>query len=92
MLADRKDLFLSATAIRIAYSGSGYSVPTPPLEPYIQLGQVGAVQTVWDQSSSALQSSRSSLSSLVNSTAVVQHALEDENPDAFQGDIDARNG
>ena len=89
LVIDRSDLFLSATALRIQYSRSGYSVPTPPLEPYIVLHQVGVVQTVWDQDSSALQSSRSSLNSLVNSIAVVHNALEDENPDTLQGDIDA---
>ena len=47
----RKDLFLSSTAIRLGYSASGFSVPTPPLQPFlpvpvlpVALGQGG----VWD--------------------------------------------
>ena len=49
LLVDRRELFLSATALRLNYSASGYSVPTPPLQPFLILGQVGAVATVWDQ-------------------------------------------
>ena len=51
LYVDRKDLFLNSTAIRLGYSASGFSVPTPPLQPFlpvpvlpVALGQGG----VWD--------------------------------------------
>ena len=49
LLLERSDLFLAATAIRINYAGSGWTVATPPLQPFIRLplaGQGG----VWDLS------------------------------------------
>ena len=52
LYVDRKDLFLSATAIRIHYPGSGFTVRTPPLQPFVPvpvlplaIGQGG----VWDE-------------------------------------------
>ena len=51
LLADRKDLCLLATGIRLHYTGSGFSVATPPVQPFPILGQVGEQQTVWDLSS-----------------------------------------
>ena len=58
---ETKDLLLTATAIRIHYQGSGFSVPTPPVQPALLLaGQGGGV---WDQdlttSSSITESSNS---------------------------------
>ena len=35
LYVDRRDLFLSATAIRINYAHSGFSVRTPPLQHFI---------------------------------------------------------
>lgn len=43
---DKKELFLTATAIKLDYSASNFSVPTPPLQPFIRLelaGQGGGV-------------------------------------------------
>lgn len=37
LYVERKDLFLSATAIRLGYSASGFSVRTPPLQPFLPL-------------------------------------------------------
>ena len=37
LYVDRKDLFLSARAIRIGYAASGFSVRTPPLQPFLAL-------------------------------------------------------
>ena len=82
LLVDRRELFLSATALRLNYLASGYSVPTPPLQPFLILSQVGAVATVWDQdiSEDDLNSSAShNLSGFSGSNAV-----EVENLDTFQ--------
>ena len=73
LLIDRTDLFLTATAFRIQYNGSGYSVATPPVAPFVppvQPGQVG----VWDISSSEGPLSSRSLPSS-------DHALEEANLD-----------
>ena len=61
LILETKDLLLTATAIRIHYQGSGFSVPTPPVQPALLLaGQGGGV---WDQdlttSSSITESSNS---------------------------------
>ena len=42
LLIDRRDLFFSATAVRLAYSASNFTVPTPPLQAFLVLGQVGS--------------------------------------------------
>ena len=60
LFLETKDLLLTATAIRIHYQGSGFSVPTPPVQPALVLaGQGGGV---WDQelSSSSSITDRSS--------------------------------
>ena len=48
LYVDRKDLLLAATATRLCYQGSGWTVATPPVQLYLQpaLGQGG----VWDDS------------------------------------------
>lgn len=58
LYVDRKDLFLSATAIRLKYSASGFSVRTPPLQPFVPVpvlplaaGQGG----VWDEGEDAVE-------------------------------------
>ena len=61
LILETKDFLLTATAIRIHYQGSGFSVPTPPVQPALLLaGQGGGV---WDQdlttSSSITESSNS---------------------------------
>ena len=56
LVIDRQDLFLQATAFRLNYVASGFSVPTPPVQAFllpVQFGQGG----VWDLSSTG--SSRS---------------------------------
>ena len=47
LFIDKSNLFLAATAVRIRYCGSGFSVPTPPVQLALPLaaGQGG----VWDQ-------------------------------------------
>ena len=67
---DRRDLLLAATAVRIHYSGSGWSVATPPVQLYLQpaLGQGG----VWGDSSP-----EPSVRSLPSSPS---NAVENENP------------
>ena len=68
LYVDRRDLLLAATATRLRYSGSGWTVATPPVQLYLQpaLGQGG----VWEESFSD-HSVRSLPSSHSN-------ALEDE--------------
>ena len=43
LLIEQKDLLLSGTALRLQYSASGFSVPTPPLQLFLQpaIGQAG---------------------------------------------------
>ena len=73
-MIDRQDLFLQATAFRLNYTASGFSVPTPPVQAFllpVQFGQGG----VWDLSSTG--SSRS----LPDSNAVEEtdiDAVQDE--------------
>ena len=67
---ETKDLLLTATAIRIHYQGSGFSVPTPPVQPALVLaGQGGGV---WDQE-------LSSSSSITESSS--RHAVEIQDSD-----------
>ena len=47
LIVDRHKLILNAAAIKLASPGSTFSVPTPPLQPYIYLGQVGDIQRCW---------------------------------------------
>ena len=75
LLIDRSDLFLEATAIRICYTGSAWTVPTPPLQvilPLVQPGQGG----VWDFDSDFDSSSSRSL-------PVVSDAVEETNVDTI---------
>ena len=76
LLIEQKDLLLSGTALRLQYSASGFSVPTPPLQVFLQpaVGQGGGV---WDNSVSSNESSV---------PASVANALEDEDLDAIQSD------
>ena len=48
---DKKELLLWATAVRIQYCESSFSVLTPPLQPFIQLPLAHGQGGVWDQSS-----------------------------------------
>ena len=76
LLIDRQDLLLTATAIRIHYTGSNFTVATPPLQIVLApvvFGQGG----VWD-----LSSSEHSVSS--RSIPQSSHALEESNTDAVQ--------
>ena len=74
LVVETRDLTLTATAIRIQYSRSGYAVRTPPVQPQLQLaGQEGGV---WNQEfSSDFESSRSAESD--NSS----HAVESQHSD-----------
>ena len=76
LILDTKDLLLTATAIRIRYQGSGFSVATPPVQPALPLaGQGGGV---WDQD----LSSSSNITEGSNITEVSgNHALEVQNSD-----------
>jgi hypothetical protein len=57
LIVETRELTLTATAVRIHYSGSGFSVPTPPVQPALQLaGQGGGV---WDQEFSSSSSAES---------------------------------
>ena len=74
LVIDRRDLFLQATAFRLNYVGSGFSVPTPPVQLVllpVQFGQGG----VWDLDVSSAASSRSLPTS---------DAVEEANVDTFQ--------
>ena len=73
LYADRRDLLLAATAVRIQYGGSGWTVATPPVQLYLQpaIGQGG----VWDQESSSVEPSSRALPSSGSD------ALEDEHTD-----------
>ena len=76
LIVDRQDLFLQATAYRLHYTGSGFSVPTPPVQAYllpVAFGQGG----VWDLSSSGEEISSRSLPSS-------NDALEETDVDALQ--------
>ena len=85
LLVDRSDLFLCATAINLAYTGSGYSVPTPPLQAFIAPGQLGGAPTVWDLDSSEHRSSVSQVASDSPTVIVTfeNDALEEEHVDHF---------
>ena len=83
LLIDRRDLCLSATALRLHYQGSNYTVPTPPLQAFIVLGQVGEVLTVWDQELSDPGTVPSSGSSAIEFSGVA-NALEEEHLDSVQ--------
>ena len=86
LVIDRNDLFLSATALRLHYTGSNFTVPTPPLQPFLVLGQVGVTPTVWDLDTV------SEASSLPSSTVVnLNNAVEDQRFDNFQDEGDAGN-
>ena len=37
LFVEQKDLLLSGTALRLQYSASGFTVPTPPLQPFLPL-------------------------------------------------------
>ena len=76
LLIDRQDLFLTATAIRIQYTGSAYTVATPPLQIVLApaiFGQGG----VWDLSFSGQSFSSRSLPSS-------NDALEESHIDSVQ--------
>ena len=79
LILDTKDLLLSATAVRIQYRGSGFSVATPPVQPALQLA-VGQGGGDWDlefsDNGSFLESS---------SESVASHAMEGEHTDGVQG-------
>ena len=47
LFVETRDLLLTATAVRLHYQGSGFSVPTPPVQPALQLAGQGG--DVWDQ-------------------------------------------
>ena len=74
LLIDRRDLFLQATAFRLQYTGSGFSVPTPPVQ--LVVVPVFGQQGVWDLSSSGVESSARSLPS--------SDAVEETNVDSVQ--------
>ena len=83
LLAERKDLFLVATGIRLNYAGSGFSVATPRVAPHPVLGQVGVQLTVWDQVSEAEQGSENQSIdySLLAANEEGHHAVEEEHTD-----------
>ena len=79
LLVEQKDLLLSGTALRLQYSASGFTVPTPPLQPFLQLA-IGQGGGGWDTSnSSGVSSARVSIT----------NALEFENLEATQSDAGA---
>ena len=86
-LVDRKDLFLTSTAIRLHYPGSGYSVATPAVQPVpvlpLAVGQGGGV---WDNSdqSSVEDSLSTPAADTVNLQDGVSDALEDEHVGSIQ--------
>jgi len=74
LIVETKDLTLTATAVRIHYAGSGFSVPTPPVQPALQLaGQEGGV---WDQEFSSDFASSGSAES-----ETISHAVESQHSD-----------
>ena len=75
LLIDRSDLFLQATAIRINYCHSAWTVPTPPLQLQLQPVQPGQ-GGVWDFDSDFDSSSSRSL-------PVVSDAVEETNVDTI---------
>ena len=80
LLADRKDLCLLATGIRLHYTGSGFSVATPPVQPFPILGQLGEQQTVWDLSSLSSEVDSASVA-VVGSVGFPANAVEEEHID-----------
>jgi len=70
LFVETRDLLLTATAVRLHYQGSGFSVPTPPVQPALQLAGQGG--DVWDQDFTA-----SDISSVENSS----HAVEIQDTD-----------
>ena len=73
LLSDQKDILLSRTEIQLDLCLSSYSVPTPPLQPFLSPvvhGQGG----VWDLDTVSSSSSQSSY----------QDAVEEEDIDALQ--------
>ena len=70
---DQKELFLWATAVRINYCASTFSVVTPPLQPFLRLQLAHGQGGVWDQSSGEV-----SQRSIPNSS---DHALEGQYTD-----------
>ena len=80
LLIDTRDLLLSATAVRIHYVGSGFSVLTPPLQPWLQpaLGQGGGAWDLASSNSSGVTSSREA------SETLESHAMEGEDVDRVQ--------
>ena len=78
LLVEQKDLLLSGTAIRLQYSASGFTVPTPPLQPFLQLAfnQGGGV---WDHTDgSGASSARATITDVleVDHIAVTQSDTE----------------
>ena len=73
LYADRRDLLLAATAVRIQYVGSGWTVATPPVQLFLQpaVGQGG----VWDLESSSVEPSSRALPSSA-SDAVEDHHID----------------
>lgn len=78
LLADRADLFLASTAVRIQYCGSGFSVATPPVQPALVLA-VGQGGGGWDSSVHTSAVSASSASSGSD-----HNALESSDPNGIQ--------
>ena len=76
LILDTKDLL--PTAVRLQYRGSGFSVPTPPVQPALQLA-VGQGGGDWDLEFSDNGFSESS------SESVASHAMESEHTDGVQG-------
>ena len=76
LLIEQKDLLLSGTALRLQYTASGFSVPTPPLQVFLEpaIGQGGGA---WDDTVSSSDS---------GIPASIANALEGENSDAVQSD------
>ena len=73
LLSDQKDILLGQTELQLGLCLSTYSVPTPPLQPFLQPvlpGQGG----VWDLDTITSSSSASSY----------QNAVEEEDVDALQ--------
>ena len=72
LFVETRDLLLTATAVRLHYQGSGFSVPTPPVQPALQLAGQGG--DVWDQDfTSSDQDLTSSDSASVENSS---HAVE----------------
>ena len=73
LLADQRDILLCRTEVQLDLCLSTYSVPTPPLEAFLQLQPVIPGQGgVWDLETISNSSSSSSS----------QNAVEEENPAA----------